>query len=59
MAGANRCPICGVEPPANAPEDSCARCLFSQALNSDTPGPVDVDATTAPDAATSGQLPSR
>ena len=57
MAGANRCPICGVEPPANAPEDSCPRCLFSQALNSDTPGPVDVDATTAPNAASSGHAP--
>ena len=57
MAGANRCPICGVERPAIAPEGSCPRCLLSQALKSDTPGPVDVDATTAPDAASSGDSP--
>ncbi len=57
MAGANRCPICGLERPAIAPEGSCPRCLLRQALKSDTPGPVDVDATTAPDAASSGDSP--
>ena len=57
MAGANRCPICGVEQPAIALEGSCPRCTSSQALKSDTPGPVDVDATTAPDAASSGDSP--
>ncbi len=56
MAGENRCPICGVELPANAPAGNCPRCLLTLALTSDTPGQVDVDATTV-SAATSSGLP--
>ena len=52
MAGANRCPICGVERPANAPEGDCPHCLLSQATKSESPGHV--DATTAPAATSSG-----
>ena len=57
MADANRCPSCGAERPANAPEGYCPRCLLSQATNSDTPGRVDVDATTAPATTSSGHEP--
>ena len=31
MADANRCPNCGAERPANAPEGLCPRCLMRQA----------------------------
>ncbi len=53
----NRCPNCGAERPARAPEGYCPRCLVSQAMNSDTPGQVDVDATTAPAATSSAHEP--
>ncbi len=56
-ADANRCPGCGAERPANAPEGLCPRCLMSQATPGDTPGPADVDATTAPAATGSGHSP--
>ena len=42
---------------ANAPEGLCPRCLMSQAMPGDTPGPGDVDATTAPAATGSGHSP--
>ncbi|MGO9924553.1 MAG: protein kinase domain-containing protein [Isosphaeraceae bacterium] len=54
---ANRCPSCGAERPANAPEGVCPRCMMSQAMPSDTPGPADVDATTVPAARCSGHSP--
>ena len=45
---AKRCPGCGALQPATAPEGLCPRCLMSQAMTGDTPGPADVDAATAP-----------
>ena len=57
MAGANRCPICGVERPVNAPEGYCPRCLLSQALKTHTTGQVNVNATTDLDAASTGDSP--
>jgi eukaryotic-like serine/threonine-protein kinase len=54
---AERCPNCGVERPANAPEGYCPRCLLSQAVNSEAPGQIDVDATTAPAATSSSHEP--
>ena len=57
MADAKRCPGCGAERPANAPEGYCPRCLLSQTRNSDTPGQVDVAATTALAATSPGHPP--
>ncbi len=56
-ADANRCPGCGAERPANVPEGLCPRCLMSQAIPGDTPGPANVDATTARAATGSGHSP--
>ena len=53
----NRCPNCGDERPANAPEGVCPRCLMLQAMPGDAPGPAGLDATTAPDSKGSGHLP--
>ncbi len=46
-ADAIRCPRCGAERPANAPEGLCARCLTSPAVTGKTLGPADLDATIA------------
>jgi hypothetical protein len=53
----NRCPKCGAERPANAPEGHCPSCLSSLARNNDTPGQVEFDATTVPAATSSGDEP--
>ena len=45
-ADANRCPGCGAERPANAPEGLCPRCLMLRPMTGGTPVPADVDATT-------------
>jgi hypothetical protein len=54
MTGANRCPGCGAERTADGPEGLCPRCLMSPTKTGDTPGPSDLDATTAPSATSSG-----
>ncbi len=46
-ADATRCPSCGAERPANAPEGLCSRCLTRQATTGDRPVTADVDATVA------------
>ena len=56
-ADANRCPGCGAPRPANDPEGLCPRCLMLRPTTGDTPGPTDVDATTALAATGSGQPP--
>jgi len=35
MTGENRCPHCGCELPANAPEALCPRCLLQAGLGND------------------------
>ena len=37
MTGENRCPHCGSELPANAPEGLCPRCLLQAGLGNDAP----------------------
>jgi predicted Ser/Thr protein kinase len=54
---ANRCPGCGAEQPATAPEGLCPRCLMRLPMTGDTPGPADADATTALAATGSGGPP--
>ncbi len=56
---ANRCPGWGDLQPVNAAEGLCPRCLMSQAMTRDTPGPTDADAdaTTSPAGAGSGHSP--
>ena len=56
-ADANRCPGCGALRPANAPEGPCPLCLTRQEMTGETPGPADVDATTAPAATDPGDPP--
>ena len=46
-ADATRCPSCGAERPANAPEGPCSACLTRQAPTADRLAPADVDATMA------------
>ncbi len=54
----NRCPSCGLELPANAPEGECPRCPTLRAMTGDPPAPADPDATTAPPAPGSGHSPA-
>jgi WD40 repeat protein/serine/threonine protein kinase/tetratricopeptide (TPR) repeat protein len=42
MADANRCPNCGAERPANAPEGLCPRCLMSNALGEEPAGAAEM-----------------
>jgi WD40 repeat protein/tRNA A-37 threonylcarbamoyl transferase component Bud32 len=56
-ADANRCPNCGAERPANAPEGLCPLCLARLEMTGETPGPADVDATTAPAVTDPGHPP--
>ena len=44
---AKRCPGCGAERSANAPDGLCPSCLMRRPTASDLPGPADVAATTA------------
>ncbi len=44
-ADANRCPRCGAERPANAPEGPCSDCLTRQTMTRDALVPADIDAT--------------
>jgi serine/threonine protein kinase len=47
FADATRCPSCGAEQPANAPEGTCARCLTRPAPTGDHLVPGDVGVTIA------------
>ena len=56
-AQSNRCPSCGEEQPANAPEGPCPRCLALQTMTARTTRPDDIDATTPPAATGSDHSP--
>ena len=56
-AASNRCPNCGTERPANDSTGLCPRCLMSQTLTCDTPGPTEVDITKGHTAIDSGHSP--
>ncbi len=56
-ADPNRCPSCGVERPANAPEGLCPHCRTRQVIDHATLGPAGVDATIAETAADPGHSP--
>src|SRR5262249_33833886 len=47
MADPERCPNCGSERPARAPQGMCPRCLLRQALDCDAPGPSGDDGPAA------------
>jgi tetratricopeptide (TPR) repeat protein len=51
MSDANRCPSCGAERPADAPEGLCPRCLERNALDDETALPTDDDAVVGPETA--------
>src|SRR4051794_8528133 len=53
MADENRCPNCGTERPASAPEGLCPRCLMGNALGEEAP--ADVGPTVAGQAETGVQ----
>ena len=61
MTDTNRCPICGTERPANAPDGLCPRCLMQQAMAGEIPGtssdetvdwPAAIDSTATPNSDT-------
>ena len=56
-ADATRCPSCGAERPANAPEGLCSRCLTRHAMIVDTPIPADLDTTIARTISVSSRSP--
>ena len=56
-AEATRCPRCGAERPANAPEGPCSGCLSRPAFTTEQLVPADVDATIAQTASGSGDSP--
>ena len=58
-ADANRCPGCGAPRPANDPEGLCPRCLMLRPTTGDSPGPTDVEATTALAATAPASRPSQ
>ena len=55
--GANRCPGCGAERSADAPEGLCPACLMRQAREGDTLVPADVASTIDPSPAGPGHAP--
>jgi len=48
MTGENRCPHCGSELPANAPEGLCPRCLLQAGLGNDAPRTANAPAIEGP-----------